>query len=250
VVRSGDWLVVHSPRQATALRVVALPHAGGSAGYYTWLRDGLEPDEELVCAQYPGRQERRHEPPAIDIEEAVAHLADAVTALPPVPTILFGHSMGAALAFELALELGRRGAPVAGLVASGRRAPGRRPPIPRQAPDDAEVLAAMRRLGGLDPAVLRDPDVLAMLLPVLRADSALAESYRPVPGSVVDCPITVLTGRDDPLVSQEDAHAWAAHTTANATVHVLPGGHFFFDRDRAAVLGAVCSTVDTARQRA
>jgi pyochelin biosynthesis protein PchC len=237
---ADKWLVSYGTCEQPVFRVVCFPHAGGSASYYPWLRSAVPPEAELLCLQYPGRQERRREAAIVRFEEMAEAVLEVLSALPPMPMVLFGHSMGSLIAFETARGLERRGREVLGLIVSGRRAPSVRPPD-RAGRDVgfAETIAETRALGGMDPALLRDPEVLEMILPVLRADYRLAESYRPEPGAAVSCPMTVLTGDADPRVDQDDAAAWSAHTTGDFVLHAVAGGHFFFNEDRPTVLGHV-----------
>jgi surfactin synthase thioesterase subunit len=237
------WLVVHQARQGPAVRVVCLPHAGGSASYFPWLRKALPPEAELVCVQYPGRQERRHEAAVEDVPAMVSLIAEALAGLDEVPTVLYGHSLGALLAFELARWSQRQGIPPLGLIVSGRRAPGVRPSSGQRDLDDVALASRMRELGGVDAAVLDDPDLRELVLPVIRADHRLAESYRYRPGPRLSCPVTVLTGRSDPVVSAADAQAWQRHTSAEFCLHTVAGGHFFISDHRDAVIGLVRTAV-------
>ncbi|OEV12437.1 thioesterase II family protein [Streptomyces nanshensis] len=244
------WLTVLGAVEAPALRLVCLPHAGGSAAYFTWLRAALPADAELVCVQYPGRQERRHEPAVERADLMVEEIAAALEKRPDVPTVVFGHSLGSLLAFELVRKLEERGRPPLALVASGRRAPSVRPPAGEPQWNTERIIEEMRVLGGIDPALLDDPDIQELFLPALRADYRLAQSYRPEPGARVRCPLEVLTGRRDPRVTREDAAAWRDHTAGPFALHVLEGGHFFFDTDRATVLEVMRSVLDVRRPRA
>lgn len=244
------WLVASGAVEAPALRMVCLPHAGGSASYYTWLRAALPADGELLCVQYPGRQERRHEPPVERTGPMVEAIAAALEKRPDAPTVVFGHSLGSILAFELVRKLEERGRPPLALVASGRRAPSVRPPVGDSDWSTERIIGEIRVLGGIDPSLLDDPDVQELFLPALRADHRLAESYRPEPGARVGCALEVLTGGQDPRVTREEADAWRDHTTGPFALHVLEGGHFFFDTDRAAVIDVVRSVLDAGRPHA
>ncbi|MDI5968597.1 alpha/beta fold hydrolase [Streptomyces sp. SL13] len=234
---TGKWLIPYTTCEQPAFRVVCFPHAGGSASYYPWLRPAVPSGAELLCVQYPGRLERRREAPIVRFEEMTEAVLDVLSALPPRPLVLFGHSMGSLIAFETARGLERRGSEVLGLIVSGRRAPSVRPPD-RAGRDVgfAETIAETRALGGIDPALLRDPEVLELILPVLRADYRLSETYRPEPGGTVSCPMTVLTGDADPRVDRAEAEVWSVHTTGDFVLHEVAGGHFFFNEDRSTVL--------------
>ena len=154
------------------------------------------------------------------------------------PFVLFGHSMGATLAFEVALGLARDGVTPQGLFVSGRRAPSRFRDERVHLYTDAEFLADLKRLSGTDPQMF-DDDVLGMILPALRSDYRAAESYRYQPGPRLACRIVALTGQDDPQVTLDEARAWAEHTSSQFECGVFPGAHFFLNTQVAAVLNLI-----------
>ncbi|SBT43743.1 thioesterase II family protein [Micromonospora auratinigra] len=230
-LQSDLWVRRFHPAPASPVRLVALPHAGGSATYLFPVSRALSPAVEVLAIQYPGRQDRRHE----RVLDSVADLADGVfEALRPWldrPVALFGHSMGAVLAYEVGLRLQREtGRPPLRLFASGRRAPSRvRDERYVHTRDDAGVLAELTRLSGSDPRVLGDPELLPMILPAVRGDYKAVETYRTDPGQRLDAPITVLTGDADPMTTLDEARDWQRHTSGECDVRVYPGGHFFLN---------------------
>ncbi len=222
------WLRRFSPSDDATSSLVCLPHAGGSASFFFPLARALAPAVDVLAVQYPGRQDRRHEPNIDNLPELADRVADAVRLMDDRPFALLGHSMGALLAYEVALRLASAGPPAPShLFASGRRAPSRRRADRFHLSSDEDVLAHLRRLGGPGAAALDDPELRAMALPIIRNDYRAVETYRHDPAAVLDCPITVLTGDRDALVTLDDAHAWAAHTTGPTDLEVLPGGHFY-----------------------
>ncbi|MER6470631.1 thioesterase II family protein [Streptomyces collinus] len=210
-------------------RVLFFPHAGGAASFYAPFARLFPEGYHVAAVQYPGRQERFGEP----LVESVEGLADRVVpslrrwAAEPVPLVLVGHSMGASVAFESVLRLGRAGASgQCRLVVSGRAAPSR----PRETPacdTDQEILDHIAGLGGTDAAVIRDPDLMDLFLPALRNDYRAVTRYRPAPDAVVDTPLLCLTGDRDPRVAPDEAAAWKSHTSAGFRLEILPGEHFF-----------------------
>ena len=153
------------------------------------------------------------------------------------PTALFGHSMGASLAFELArLIEAETGETPAHLFASGRRAPSAHRAETVHLLDDRGLLADVRKLSGTDMAVLGDEDMLRAALPAIRSDYRAAETYAYRPGPPLRCPITVFTGDDDPKTTVEEARAWSTHTTGPFDLQVFPGGHFFLTLHQKAIL--------------
>lgn len=224
-----DWLARPRPVDAR-LRLVFFPHAGGAPSGAAPLAGPLHPDAELWVAQLPGRERRFTEPAATRLVDLVAPLGAAVTRQVAPPFVLFGHSMGALLAFEVARWLHAAGGPLpAHLVVSACQAPH----LPRWRParhtlDDVELRRWLDECGGLPPEVGADPQLLDLLLPTLRADLRACETHRYRPGPPVPCPITALAGVDDPLVSPADMAAWREHTTAEFALRTLPGGHFYY----------------------
>ncbi|GAA3598985.1 alpha/beta fold hydrolase [Kineosporia mesophila] len=210
-------------------RLVCLPHAGGSASFYLPLTRALAPAGiDVVAVQYPGRQDRSAETPVRDLRELADRVAEAVGALPgEVPLSLFGHSMGSAVAFEVARRLSSTGRVPARLFASGRRAPSVSGGGTVHRKDDAGVLAEIRSLNGTASLVLQDEELMRLALPALRADYEAIELYRASPQDCVDCPVTVLTGDADPRTPLDEVAGWAGHTTTGCEVKVFPGGHFY-----------------------
>ncbi|MBK8096655.1 MAG: thioesterase [Planctomycetes bacterium] len=231
------WFPLWRPRPAARWRLLCLPFAGGGASAYREWQDAL-PDIEVLAAQLPGREHRIHELPVDDLTALLAGLRQAVAALPAgAPLGLCGHSFGALLAFALTRELVVAGAPPAALIATGARAP-HCPPrrILHDLPLPA-LLQEMIRLGGTSPRVLAEPELLALLEPMLRADLRVAErSVLPV-SPALPVPIAVFGGTEDPQVAPADLQAWSAVAANGCTVSFVPGGHFFV-RDARAELCA------------
>ncbi|GAA4445558.1 alpha/beta fold hydrolase [Actinokineospora soli] len=220
-------------------RLLVLPHAGGAASYYFPMSRDLAPDVEVLAVQYPGRQDRRTEPCVETVADLADVLSDVVEPWTDAPLALFGHSMGASVAYELALRLREIGVRPACLVVSGRRAPNAFRDERVHERDDEGFLDEIRSLDGTQGPLLSDPEILAMVLPAIRADYRAAELYRPTPGTKpLDIPIHVLLGSDDPKVTRPEADRWSEHTTADCTVEEFPGGHFYL-ADQPAVAARV-----------
>lgn len=207
---------------------MCLPHAGGSASFFFPVSKALTPAVEVLAIQYPGRQDRRHEPNIPDLHDLADQIFAAVRHLDDRPLALFGHSMGAVLAYEVALRMQDAGlsSPVR-LFTSGRRAPSCHRDERIHLESDAQMVAELRKLSGTDAAMLSDPELLEMIMLAIRSDYRAVETYRYEPGRKLDCPVTVLTGDSDPRVSVDEAAAWQEHTTGSTDLHVLPGGHFY-----------------------
>ena len=239
----GRWLRCFHPGASDRTVLVALPHAGGSASSYQPLSRALASDAETLAVKYPGRQDRLREQALEDIEAIADHV---VQALAPWrrPIALFGHSMGATVAFEVARRLEAEHRPPTALIVSARAAPSDATHEYRRDLHDDALIEEMRMLGGSEVA-LADPELLSITLPVLRSDYTAVARYRYTPGPPLSCPITALVGDKDPRVGADDMRRWARHSSAGFALHVLPGGHFYLadqvDAVARLVRGALAS---------
>ncbi|MFE9775273.1 thioesterase II family protein [Streptomyces sp. NPDC005931] len=235
------WLRRFHAADRAPVRLVCFPHAGGAAGFYHSFSRALSPAVEVVAVQYPGRQDRRSEPALDDIAALTDGIIDALgPILDERPLALFGHSMGAVLAYETARRLEHEvQTPCALLFASGRRAPSRRREEYTHLKDDDGLVEELRSLDGTDAELLDDADVLRLVLPAVRVDYRAVETYRHRAGPEPSCPVAVLRGADDPKVTREEAEAWRDHTTGLCTLDTFPGGHFFLREAQADVVGVV-----------
>jgi medium-chain acyl-[acyl-carrier-protein] hydrolase len=234
------------------VRLVCLPHAGaGASTYFAWGAALQAAQIEVRPVQYPGRENRLAEPLVTSVAEMTHLLADAWPQLSEGgECAVFGHSMGALLAYELALELARRGtANLPGrLFLSGRNPPGTPPKLaPIHDLPDAEFLREIAgRYGSLPPAVLTDPELMALVTPVLRTDFRLVDEYRGNRHPPAAVPLTILAGTRDPWTTEAELEGWRACTTATCRVRWFEGYHFFHQKERAAVIAAVRSELAAA----
>ncbi|WP_258348151.1 thioesterase II family protein [Saccharopolyspora gregorii] len=223
----GKWLRRYHPAPAAPVRLVCFPHAGGSASFYRPVSAAHSPGADVVVLQYPGRQDRHREPLLGGIDEYAEAITAVLAAEPELPTVFFGHSMGALLGFEVAHRLERgAGRPPRSLVVSGRRAPGTVRDERVHLLDDEGLLADVRALNGAESA-LDDEDVVRMSLPAIRNDYRAVETYPPRPGRVVSCPISVLIGDDDPKSTVDESLRWKEHTSGAFRLRGFRGGHFY-----------------------
>lgn len=240
------WFFPMASVPATGLPLLCLPHAGaGATAYRTWPA-ALAPHARVVPVQLPGRETRFGEPPARRVGPLMAELADAVVRFPAARDgyALFGHSMGALLAFELAHELTARGLPPAHLFVSGYRAP----QLPRMTRnihlrDDAGLLAHLRELAGAGEEALAHPGLMAALLPTIRADFEMCETYRYVTRSPLTVPLTAFGGRHDPGVPAADLLAWAEACAGPFRAGLFDGGHLYLRERRDELLSALVTAL-------
>ncbi|MGC4892210.1 thioesterase II family protein [Micromonospora sp. DT31] len=235
----GRWLRCYHPNPDGAVQLVCLPHAGGSASYFAPFVTQVGSGAEVLAVQYPGRQDRRAEPPVTDLMRLADEVHEVLTARMDRPLALFGHSMGAVVAYEVALRLEAGGVDPVHLFVSGRPAPARRREGDLRIRDDADVLAEIAMLQGTADTLLADQEVMAMVMPALRGDYQAVEAYRHDPARRLRCPVTVLVGDHDPRATLDDARAWREHTVGPTDVRVFPGGHFYLDAQRSAVAAVV-----------
>ncbi|WP_078999171.1 thioesterase II family protein [Streptomyces sp. WM4235] len=227
------------PSSGSAPTLVFLPHAGGGAAYYHPFSAALAPCAEVLVAQYPGRQERIGEPVPGSIDAMVDGLLEALRPWRERPLVLFGHSMGALIAYELTRRLENAGTAPRGVILSGRRSPLIERSEGVDPRDDDALIALVSELAGTDARLLANPDFRELILPALRGDYHAVETHRHVPGPVLRAPMSVLTGESDPRVGVSEAMAWRELTTGAFTFRGFPGGHFYLNEQRDAVSRAV-----------
>jgi surfactin synthase thioesterase subunit len=230
---------------ATA-RLVCFPYAGGGASAYRlWPR--FLPDSLDVCAvQPPGRESRLREPGLRSIPALVAGLLPELLPHLDRPFALFGHSMGAVVATEVARALEAQGGPMPGHLFISARRPLHLLPTESPMhglPDAAFVAEIQRRYGGIPEPILRDPEILALVLPALRADIEALELHRPGRRPPLRCAITAYGGIDDANVSREQLDLWRGETRSAFRMRVFPGGHFYLDPSRALLLADLAATL-------
>jgi surfactin synthase thioesterase subunit len=232
---AGVWVRRHRVKPDARVRLVCLPHAGGTATSFARWSTLFPPTVELLAVQYPGRQERHHEPHVEDIMRMAPPIADELAAGDDLPIALFGHSMGAVVAFEVARRLEAGGVRPVWLFPSGRPAPG-----PHHGDighrDDESLLAEMREFNATDERLLGDEEIRALILRTMRSDFKAMDTYRYEPGAPLSCPVTALTGDADTRVSHADAAAWERHTTGAFEVRTFPGGHFYLRENLTALI--------------
>ncbi|MER7004777.1 alpha/beta fold hydrolase [Dactylosporangium sp. NPDC000555] len=231
------------PRPDAAFRLFCIPSAGAGAtafrGWPALLSERVDVEVLPICP--PGREHRIAEAPQIDLDR----LADGVEEWLDRPYGLYGHSVGARLAFELARELRRRGRRHPALLAvSGCPAPQLPVPTPEDSGlDDAAFLRRVIALGALPEVVLNDPELRELVLPPLRADFRYVDTYRYRPEPPLDLYLHALGGDRDPEASAEAIRAWRAQTVGPFRCSMLPGGHFFIHSEVSRVVAELATSI-------
>ena len=240
---STRWIVDdgRSDGSEAARQLFCFAHAGGGPSFFRPWRAPLAPEIAVRRVLLPGREGRLEEQPFRHITELVGPLCAALEPYLDRPYALFGHSMGAVVAYEVARRFsGPFRTPPTCLIVSGRRAPGLASGHRRlsELPDD-QFVAEVGQLNGIPPEVLSEPELLDMVLPALRADFELAETYRPLPGGGLDCPVIAYLSTADPEVDYAGVLRWRETTTSEFAIRVFRGDHFYLKGGRPDVLNAV-----------
>ena len=235
---NNSWVAFPVPNPRARLRLFCFPYAGGGTAIYrSWITQ-LPSDIEVCPVRLPGREDKLREPPYTRLFPLVQMLFNVLKPYMDVPFAFFGHSMGALIGFELARELRRQNCvePVHFFV-SGRRAP--------HLPDsdspihnlpEAEFIEELKSLNGTPDAILQDPELMKLFLPVLRADFSILETYIYTTELPLNCSITTFGGSRDHKANQKDLSAWREQTSRNFMQNMFPGDHFFFQSMRTLFL--------------
>ncbi|MDX2702064.1 thioesterase domain-containing protein [Streptomyces sp. PA03-6a] len=228
---AGGWFRVIKRSAKPRARLICFPHAGGAASFFRDWADLLPDDMDLAAVRYPGREDRFLDPPPTSMADLADPVARACLASGDVPLALFGHSMGASVAYEVALRMRSSGSSqVTDLFVSGSAAPGRssrsRDPLTMT---DAEIREDVAELGGADANALADQELWELLIPSIRADYRLIGRYRAAfsARAPLDVPMVAYYGRADADVDAASVAAWAEATSSTFAMRSFDGGHFY-----------------------
>jgi medium-chain acyl-[acyl-carrier-protein] hydrolase len=223
------------------IRLFCFPYAGGGATSYRKWPTVLADEAEIFAIQPPGREERLGEPAYLDLTSLLAELVPRLLPYLDVPFAFFGHSMGALICAEAARTLSTaHGRAPAHLFVSGSQVlylaqDGTKRYL---LPDD-ELVEGIRELNGTPEELLRHPEMRDILLQLFRADFSVLGTYSYQPGPRLTCPITVLAGDSDPLVSADGLRAWQDMTIAATDIEIFPGDHFYLQSSEASLLAVI-----------
>lgn len=233
------WLHRFRPVVAPRRTLVCFPHAGAGAALYRDWDQHIGRGDELLAVRLPGRENRFTEACATDAAAVALPLCDALIRLDR-PLVLFGHSLGAALAYATARALIAAGRPPERLAVSGRRAP----QVPLRRPhtaslDDDSFRARIRTMGGTPPEVLACDELMELVVPMLRADFILSDGFADPNPSPLPIPLLAFAGIGDAEVAVEDVAAWERVAGAGFALHPLPGDHFFLHQHRQKIVETI-----------
>ncbi len=242
---ANPWFTPLQRNPQARLRLFCFPYAGAGASIFrTWL-ENVPPEIEICPIQLPGRENRLKETPFTRLSPLIQTLAPLFRPYLEIPFAFFGHSLGALLCFELAREFRKQNFPSpVHLFISGSRAP--------QIPDldvpihrlpESKFLESLRHLNGTREDVLQNPELLQVLLPALRSDFAILETYFYAAQERLNCPITAFGGMEDSKVSYEQLDAWRNQTSGDFKLQLFPGDHFFLHHHRKALLDAIAQEI-------
>ncbi len=242
-IRSSLWSRTTCPLRAPRFRLFCFPYAGAGASVFnSWTPEFSTWGVEVHGVQLPGRENRRAEPPLDSLTRLAEAMATGFATHFDLPFCFFGHSMGALLCFELTRVLRRRRlAQPAQLFLSGARAPdaSRKEPDLHTLANDEFIEQIAERYNGIPEEVLRERELLELLLPALRADFRAFEAYRYIEEAPLNIPLAVFGGTADPFVQVSELGAWRRHTERELEIQLFPGDHFFLTSSRTALINAI-----------
>jgi surfactin synthase thioesterase subunit len=234
------WLPLRGRRPPGGLPLLCLPYAGaGAAAFREWSEE-LPSSIEPLAVESPGRGTRIGDIPFRRVHDLAAAAAEALAPLCRGPYAMFGHSLGAFVAFEMSRILLHSGTPPIHLFVSASRAPHLPPTAdPAHRLPGSALRERLRSWGGIPEQVFAEPDLFAILEPGLRADLEASETYQNTTVEDMGVPITAFVGLTDPLALPHEVAQWSLHTSAYFALRTLPGNHFFVRDSRALLLGMI-----------
>jgi len=240
-MNSSSIIYIPKPNPTAKLRIFCFPYGGGSASTYVSWPDLLSPELEVAVVQLPGRGIRLLEPPYQTMAEIVKNLVPAISAMAHTPYIIFGHSLGARIAYEVITELQQYNYPLPlHFIASGAWAPGsirKNEPI-HQLPN-TEFIKEIIELNTAQREVLENAEMIALLLPVLRADFKINETHKFETKKIVPIKVSVVSGDEDHDIEPSHLELWFSLFTSNTGIHWISGNHFFVDSNKSSVIDLV-----------
>jgi surfactin synthase thioesterase subunit len=252
-MKTTPWIVGDRTSSSALCRLFCLPHSGSGAFQFASWKNFLPEAIDICPIQLPGRENRLREPPFARIQTIIENLASELNPYLDRPYILYGYSLGALIAFELARELRRRKIrPPLSLYALARRAPHlpqHDPPV-HHLPDELFLAEMARRYGGMPAIIRQDVELMKILIPALRADITALENYVDEKEDPLDCPIYAFGGSFDPTAKEQDLAGWRLHTTRAFELKIFDGNHFFIRNNQRSVFSSILAKLSQVPQLA
>lgn len=247
-IESSAWITCTQDAE-TRLRLFCFPYAGGGVAFYRRWSIYLPHEIALCPVHLPGREQRIAEPAFTSLEQLVTTLIEVMQPYLYEPFAFFGHSMGGLIAYVLTRALQEEGLPQPRMLClsaiKAPHLPSRQEPLHTQ--PLPEFLRSLYRLGGTPLAVLQNAELMRLMLPTLRADFTLYETYtHTTPSIPLTCPIAVYGGVQDTLVSREELEGWRSYTSASCIVRQLPGNHFYLHSAQDLLLSLLAQDLKNA----
>jgi medium-chain acyl-[acyl-carrier-protein] hydrolase len=237
----SNWFSIPYPKPNAKLRLICLPYAGGNAAIYHQWSNKIINDIELISLQPPGRSYRLQETPFNDMEKLIDDLMQVLPSILDKPYVIFGHSLGSRIGFELIHRCQSLGLRLPDhFIASGSRGP-QVPCLEEQSyhlPDDQFILK-LKEMDGTPEELLNSKELMALLLPMIKADFQIAETYRFSGNLLLDIPISVFGGTDDDKVNYQNLEAWQQYFSQPTNITLFSGGHFFINSHQTEVVDLV-----------
>jgi medium-chain acyl-[acyl-carrier-protein] hydrolase len=249
---SNHWFICPRANPEAEIRLFLFPYAGAGPTAFNQWTSGFAGSVEIYIAHYPGRGSRHQEAPIKEIRTLAGRFSQAVQPLSDKPFAFFGHSLGGLVAFELTRLLHQENLPAPRMLfvsaCGAPQLPDPNPPIHNY--PDREFTKSLQDLNGFPSELLHQPEVMQLLLPILRVDFEAVESYQYQPDiSALHLPVVALAGLDDPRVSRDRIEGWASQTDAGFRSHYFPGDHFFIHAGREAVIATIASELISAHEK-
>jgi len=238
---AGDWFQCGIPHNQIDLKMFCFPYAGGTALVFRKWGDFLPSTVQVIPVELPGRGPRLRDIPFVSMPALIDELSEVIWPLLDRPFAFFGHSMGAVIAFELARALRRKyGCEPQTLFVAGRRAPQvpNSEPATYHLPKD-EFIKELIDLDGTPKEVIGNEELMEVMIPLLRADFQLIQTYEYTVDTPLRCPITVYGGLQDHHVPRDTLSPWKEMTISKFALHMLPGDHFFIRSSQNLLLGSL-----------
>ena len=233
--------VSSKPNPAAKVRLFCFPYAGAGPQVYRNWPQKLSRFIEFFAVQLAGRGTRLNERPYTSVVNAAEDLIGSFERYLDKPIVLFGHSLGALMCFELAHRLrDKYGIEPSLLIVSGRGAP----QVPNDDPPtydlpDPEFINELRRLNGTPSEVLEHTALMELMLPIIKADFKMSETYTFIERPPLNCPLVAMGGINDPGLDRNSLEAWGELTKGSFSMHMVPGDHFMIHSAESAVVGWV-----------